>query len=427
MKKVVILLLVVFVLATVTSAAIPTSVRQPAMKATFQSQSPDPVEPGQVVTVKFKIENNGSEAREESIVRILPKYTYSLYGDVPIKNIGKLQAATTGADAVVVEFKLKVDELAAEGDSELELEVQTGSKVVRYTDNEFLIDVQTHDAILDITSITYEPEHIAPGQTAKLKIFVKNDADSLLKDIKFNLDFNDNVPLAPFQSSSQRRIANLQSNHQLPLAFNIIADPAASPGLYKVPLNITYFDEKGNSYAIDDVLAIRVGETPKIKAHVKKSTVMKEKAPGKVTLEVANSGTTDIKFLEMTLLPSEDYTLVSTTNYFYLGDVDSDDTESEEIDVYVHKNDGRLVIPIQLDYYDANNEPYSEKVNVEMQLYSSWQLKKYGITQTSNTGTFFIIIVLIILAVIFYKKHQKDPVKYAWFGKLMFWRKKKKR
>jgi hypothetical protein len=427
MKKIVVFLLVVLALATIASAAIPTSVDIPVIKTTFQSQSPDPVEPGQIVTVKFKIENNGSEAREDSIVRILPKFPFSLYGDAPTINIGKLRAATTGRDAVVVEFKLKLDELATEGDSELELEVQTGSKIARYTNNEFLIDVQTHDAILDITSITYEPEHIPPGQTAKLKIFVKNDADSLLKDIKFNLDFNDDVPLAPFQSSSQRRIDNLQSGHQLPLAFNIIADPAASPGLYKVPLNITYFDEKGNSYAINDVLAIKVGEIPKIRAYVKKSTVQSSKSAGIMTIGIANAGTTDVKFMELTVLPSEDFELFSTSNYVYIGDVDSDDTESEELNMYIKTRENMLTIPLQFDYYDANNNPYSKNVELELELYSSSQLKRFGIVESSSSGIIFLIVVFIIACVVLRRKYKKDPVKYAWVARIMWFLKKNKK
>jgi hypothetical protein len=378
------------------------------ISATLLSQTPDPVEPGQVVKVKFKIENDGVQTTKDVIVKLLPKSPFTIYNDVNEKNIGKLKASSTGADAVVVEFRIKVDEQAVEEETELELMVQVGEGAISYTDEDFMIDIQTHDAVLDITSITYEPEQIAPGENAEIYVQVKNLADSLLKDVRFKLDLSDPMlPLAPYQSSSERRISQLKSNYQSSLSFNIIADPEATPGLFKVPLNITYNDEKGNSYSVDDVLAITVGEKPKIKAYVKKSTVHKTKEEGKITLEIANSGSSDIKYLEMYVLDSEDYELISTTDYYYLGDVDSDDTESEEIDVYINKKVKILHLPLMLKYYDANNKPYQQQFDLEMPLYSSSELKRFGLVESGNGWTYIIIILLGIGGYVYYRRYKK--------------------
>lgn len=65
-------------------------------QATLLSQDPDPVEPGQVVKVKFKIENEGAETKEEVIVKILPKFPFTVYNDVTEKNIGKLRGGKLG-------------------------------------------------------------------------------------------------------------------------------------------------------------------------------------------------------------------------------------------------------------------------------------------------------------------------------------------
>ncbi len=384
------------------------------ISAVLQSQDPDPVEPGQVVTVKFKIENAGEQTAEDVVVKLVPKYPFELYGDVAEKNIGKLQADSTGADAVVVEYKLKVDEKAVENATEIELELLMGEEGgISYTDNEFTINIQTHDAVLDIVSIAYEPKQIAPSETARVSILVKNQADSLLKDIKFKLDFSDeDLPLAPYQSSSERRIPQLATGYQNSMTFNLIAKPDATPGLYKVPLNITYKDEKGNTYSVSDILAVIIGETPKVNAYIKKSSVLQSKEGGKVTIEVANAGTSDVKFVELYLLPSEDYQLITTSSYFYLGDIDSDDTESEEIEIYINKRNDVLKVPIQLKYYDANNKPFQQNFDLEMNLYSSWELNKFGIVKYNYTGA---VIVLLILAAgggyfyyrEFYKKKKK--------------------
>ncbi len=432
MKKLIFLIVALFVLLLVplvyagaNALSVGDSVQ---LQVTLQSQDPDPVEPGQIVTVKFKIENDGKESNDDVIVKIMPKFPFSVYGDDTEKNIGKLRATSTGADAEIVEFKLKVADSAVEEETELELEIQFGTNIISYDNDDFLIDIQTHDAVLDITSITSEPKQIAPGETAEVSVMVKNQADSLLKDIKFKLNFaNSALPLAPYQSSSERRIAQLNSGYQNSLTFKIMADPDATPGLYKVPLNITYSDEKGNDYSIDDILAITVGDIPKLKAYIKKSSVLQKSTAGKVTLEIANAGSSDVKFLELFLLPSDDYQLVSTTDYYYLGDVDSDDTESEEIDIYVNKKVKTLHIPVRLKYTDANNKPFQQQFDLEMNLYSSSQLKKFGVLETSNSLAYLLFIILIVAGIILYRSHKKDPETFSkkWKKRLSFGKKKR--
>ncbi len=407
------LILTMLVFSSLSLAAI-SYTNSPQIKVTLMSQDPDPVEPGQVVTVKFKVENNGSQTSKDVIVKLMPQFPFTIYGDTAEKNIGKLKALATGADAAIVEFKLKVDDNAVEEDTELELAAYMGDSGVSYTNNEFLIDIQTHDAVLAITDITSEPSLIAPGSTGKVTIMIKNTADSLLKDIKFKLDMSgSSIPIAPYQSSSERIISQLNSNFQQTMTFTVIAKPDAASGLYKVPINISYNDEKGTSYTQTDVLAIVIGERPKLNAYIKKSTVQQAGKNGKVTLEIANSGNTNMKFLELTLLPSEDYKLITPSSYFYLGDVDSDDTESEEIEIYVNEDVKQLKLPIKLNYADANNQPFQQQFDLELQLYSTSELEKFGVISKSNAWVYVVAVILVLLGVLLYQRYRKNPEGFA--------------
>jgi hypothetical protein len=383
----------------------------PELVVSLISQSPDPVEPGEIITVKFKVENKGSETSGDVIVTLMPKFPFTMYGDTEIRNIGQLKYTST-SDSEIIEFKLKVDENAVEKETELELKIESSGGTSRgsgisYTDDDFLIDIETRDAILEITSIDFNPEQVPPGGVGDIKISIKNLADSLLNDITFDLDFSGDIPLAPYQSTSQRQIDTLKSNNLLPLSFKVIAKPDATPGLYKVPLNITYNDEQGNKYSVNEILAVRIGDIPKLKTYIKRSSVLQNKNAGTITLEVANSGTTDIKFLEVLIQDSEQFDLVSTSNYFYIGDVDSDDTESEELEVYIKTKEDVLKIPVELKYTDANNIAYSQQIELPLNLYSKSQLKKFGVIETSNSGLYFVIIILLIVAFIIYRKQPK--------------------
>ena len=363
------------------------------IKVTLISQTPDPVEPGQILTVKFKVENSGVETTSDTNIIIHPKFPLSLYSGEAKVNIGKLPAGSTGGDAVVVEYKLKVDANAIEGETELELELKSGGGSIIYNLDEFLIDIQTNDAILAITNI--ETEQIPPGQTSPLTITLKNSADSLIKDIRFKIDFSSTtLPLAPFQSSSERTLASLAANSETEFQFNIIADPEAEPGLYKVPINISYSDEKGNAETQTGILAITIGDTPKIQTYIKRSTVQQAASGGTVTMGIANAGTTDVKLLELELLPSDSYTLISTSKYFYIGDVDADDTESEDLEIFVTKDATELSIPFKLSYSDANNNIIVEERALTLDLFTSSQLHKFGLKERSG-GWIYILIAVI--------------------------------
>jgi len=424
-QKLVVIVLFLLSISLATAATYGNNV----VRATLQSQSPDPVEPGEIVTIKFKIENNAGETYEDVIVKLLPKFPFKLYGDAAEKNIGKLKVGS-GADAAIVEYRLKVDEKAVEGDTEIELQVNVGVGGLSYTNDEFMIKINSRNPVLDITSIDFDPQQVAPGGTSRINIFVENLAGSSLKNIRFKLDFSGaDLPLAPYGSSSERRLTQLESGLMDSFQFEIIADPDAVTGRYKIPLNITYEDEDGNSLSYNDVLSVSVGEEPQVRTYIKRSTSLKANEPSKITIEIANSGTTDIKFLEMFLLPWKDYQLISASDYIYIGEVDSDDTESEEIDIFINrraKRDGKLTLPVRLSYFDANNIKYHENFNLEMDLYSSWKLKKFGVLERSYAWFYILLLFIAVGGFFYYKDYYDFRRRLKSIAKLSFQKKKKR-
>ena len=245
--------------------AIHAVVQSPLVKVTLISQNPDPVEPGQVVTLKFKVENLGSESTDEALVKILPTYPFQLYQNSAQKNIGRLRAGS-GADSHIVEFKLKIDEKAVERETSIALAVYLGDTATTYNNNEFVVHIFSKNPILEISSVSTQPSQVPPGGSSDITLTLKNVGQGLLKNIQTKFDFSSaTLPLAPGQSSG-RSLAGLESQFQNSLVFTVIAKPDASAGLYKIPLNITYLDEKGNSYTINDFVAVTIGESPRLQA-----------------------------------------------------------------------------------------------------------------------------------------------------------------
>lgn len=266
----------------------------PDISIVLLNQDPDPVNQGDTVEIRFKIQNDGAESVENIEIEILPSYPFSLYSGELIRKIGKLRAAQTGADSVIVKYKLKIDEKAVEGDTEIELQILKEGKVwLSYISDDFMIDIDEQDI-------------------------------------------------------------------------------------------------------------------PDIRVYLRENTILKEKSKGSITLELANVDENDVKFLQLTLIPSDDYKLLSPSNYIYMGDIDADDTESQDFEIYVNKLDDNFVsIPVLLEYQDTNGEKYEKKIDLYFEVYTSRELSKYGLKKRNNKLLIVILIILGIVAYYFYKKKRK--------------------
>ena len=284
--------LMIFSSLVLVSAASPSTA--PQISVTLLNQDPDPVQQGDVVEVRFKVENLGGETTQDIILELLPSYPFTLYTGTEARNIGKLRAGQTGADAVIVDYKLKVDEKAVEGDNEIEMKIKSGGTVINsYTQDEFMIDV--------------------------------------------------------------------------------------------------------NEYT-----------KPDLQVYIRDKTILLPNTKGTVTIEVANVDITDIKFLQFTLLPSEDYHLLSSSGYVYMGDVDSDDTESEEFEIFIGDvKDGVVDIPVKLVYQDSNENKFEEVRDLGFNVYSSGELSKYGLVQRSYTKYILILAVVAIIVWWIWKRRKK--------------------
>ena len=130
---------------------------------------------------------------------------------------------------------------------------------------------------------------------------------------------------------------------------------------------------------------------------IDETEIYKTGTKGTVTFKFVNKGLIDIKFLNVIIEDTEDYDIISTEEV-YIGNVDSDDFESVEYDLYVTGTED-ITIPLKIEYMDANNKEFSETRNVNLKLYDSGDAKKYGLQESSSIG--YIIIVIIIAVGLF--------------------------
>lgn len=377
-----------------------------SIRITLVSQEPDPAEPGEYVDIRFKVENKGSKNAEDITLELLPKYPFSLDPGIDaIKKIGSVHGRQIGDIGVIVKYKLRVDKDAVEGENELELRYKVEDSVWIELD-QFIIDVQTHDAILSVSSVLSSMERIKPGGTTNVKISLKNMADSLIKDIKVMLDL-DSVPLAPIGSTNEKTIMKLDAKKESTVEFNLIAEADAESKVYKVPMEIYYLDELGVEYGKNSTIGLIIGGEPDISVVIASSEIYSSGKSGGIVIKFVNKGVMDLKFMNVQLRHTDDYEILSLDEV-YIGNIDSDDYETAEFNLFVKPTKASEInIPINMEYKGANNEDYSKNIVLDLKLYSAAQTKKLGLTKGNSFVGIVVVIIIIVVGLFVYRRWRK--------------------
>jgi hypothetical protein len=389
------------------------------------NQVPDPVEPGGYVEVRFKVENIGAHVVENLVFELIPQYPFSLNpGTKAIQRIGEIYMYQTGDEAYVIYYKLRVDKDAIEGDNPIKVRYSVDSGLT-WTSKEFHIRVQTQDAMVSIEDVILEPEQIAPGKEAELTLTIQNNEDTLIKDIRVNLGIltkivtttvtTSELPITPVGSTNEKTIRNIGAHQSNNVTFNLIADPDAESTIYKLPITISYIDNAGTNYSKIYYTSIVVGEKPDLTTVIEESEIITSGKTGEVSLRFTNKGASDVKFLYVELLKSENYEILSQPNV-YIGNIDSDDYESAEFNLHVKgTRDKAIQLPLRIEYRDSNNNEFKKDTILNLRLYSGAEAKRYGLIPASNPLKSILFIVIVLWGIWFYykKKKNKDLLKIS--------------
>ncbi|HLD33914.1 MAG TPA: hypothetical protein VJB66_04255 [Candidatus Nanoarchaeia archaeon] len=368
------------------------------------NQEPNPVQPGEIVTLRFQIQNNGTETKDSVVAELRAEFPFTPYGENNI-TIGKLRAGASGPEAVIVEFKLKVDESAAERDETVNLRLRYEGSQRTYTD--FPVKIQTQDVELIVRDVVTDPKTVAPGDDFTLTLQLANNADSLLRNVKVKLNLSSSTPFVPTKTTAEASLYQINSNTQRSVSFDLTALPEATGGLYKIPIVVTYNDERGSAQQKQDFIGLKVSSFAELLVTIDQTTINSDNRHGEVTLKIVNRGLTDIKLMSAILEESDDYSV--TTPEIYVGNIDSDDFETVDFTIGLKSYDSVVALPVVLEYRDITNKKFKETVIVSLVTGSS------GLVLTIIFGLIRFVITIAVLAGIGYggywyyqrRKHKK--------------------
>lgn len=388
-----------------TSATGRTQLYFPDVDVTMINYDPNPAEAGRYVTIRFKIENTGAETAQDIITELLPRYPFSLDpGESAVKNIGSVRSRQLGDTGVIIDYRVKVDENALEGDNEIELRYNVkGGGWIKL--EPFDINVNPHDILLSIASVD-TPQMIKPGEISKVDINLENLALTFIKEIKVRLNLG-GVPFAPIGSTDRKIVKQMEADSKATVSFNLMAEPGADSNLYKVPIEIEFLDRLGNVYTKNETVGLIVGAEPDLTINIDSSQVYSSGGTGDVSIKITNKGVTGVKFLNIELKESDNYRILSTKEV-YVGNIDSDDYETADFEIALGKvKEKDAVLLLLVEYKDANNNDYSKNIELPLNLYSSAEAKSMGLKKGNNAVGIIIVLVIVGAGFFIYRRWRK--------------------
>ena len=380
MKKIYLTLLILISISMVFLAL--ASVRAQDLDISFQ-QNPFPMQAGSQGALTFTITNN-----QNSNLTI----DFNLDVNDPV-------VLNSAADQTVFiragETKSIVYNVYIQGDTSKRSEGVTLNYDLNGEQSEdFDVIIAPQQVFLQISSVSSNPEQVAPGGNVSLNLGLENTADVDIQNVIVSLDLN-SAPFAP-DSVSEQSIDLIEHGDTSSVRFSLIALPSAGIGVYKIPVTLTYNDEYGRSYERTDTVSINVFEQPSINVVVDKDSLILD-VPSNISLKVLNKGVGGITFSELTILPSSDYEIIN--GYDYIGSVASDDYSS--VDFRINPKKQNVTLYLELDYRDANNQKYSETETVNVQAYTVPEAQSMGILPSFPWLVVIIILVIIALIIFF--------------------------
>lgn len=371
------------------------------VKVTFLNQDPNPVEPGERVKLRWKVENKGAGALNDVSVSVVEEGPLHLTpNEQRTKEVGSLDSRQIGKDSYAVEWEFDVDEQAVEGDYEVDFRYGMGDASVKLEN--FTVHVKSRDTVVLLDKVEVIPERTQAGQEARVHIMVANLADSAVDDVRVSLDLKD-LPFATIGSAGEKVIKKLLAGESQELIFQLVADGTAPSKVHRIPLKITYANREGKKYETQTNFGLIVDNPPQFIINVDETKVYQSKKKGNVVLSFSNIGKSDINFVVLTLLPSPAYKILSPPTS-YLGNLESDDYETAAFDVFVEEGKTKDVkLLVQTTFKDSYNEEYVIEQEIPVAVYSPGEIQRYGLgAKQSSWGVWILIIA--ILAVVYYKK-----------------------
>jgi len=252
---------------------------------------------------------------------------------------------------------------------------------------------------VSVTDVSTSPAEVSPGETVKVTLEIENIFDYDVYNLNVKLDLSgENVPFAPYESSSEKFLDELESDENEDFEFRLIVLPDTSTGIYKIPVEISYSYKEGNDTFPGnktELISITVNSKPELKISLDDSAVLIKGRENTFSIKIINSGLSDVKFVYISINETTKLKIFSEKEQ-YIGDIDSDDFDSAKYNVYLEEDTPNSIsLPVTLKFRDSTNKEFSETKTLTLKIYSLKEAQALGLVKKPNFLPYVITLVLL--------------------------------
>lgn len=363
--------------------------------------TPYPAEPGQYFDLYVRVQAVvGSGSIQGVSCELEPTFPFSIdSGDETEYAIGTLASY----QEALMKFKIRVDQNAVTGTNNLKMTCS----VQGYADKtvNLPIYVQAQDAIIQVSRVISSPAKFNPNEVGTVTLQLDNIASISLKDVTIKLDLSgETIPFAPINETTEKRIALIEAGKSANVTFNVIASSDATAKTYKIPITLNYHDALGESYSKETITSLQIGTEQNIMMVHDQAVIVRNGSKNMVAISIINKALSKVTFMTATIgeSPEGAYTILSPKVY-YVGDINSDDSETAEFELFIETDKNSMGVPITIAYKDEVGNSYTETQDVNVNVFSRDDAIKYGYEKAMATDPLMIGVFAVIVIYIAYK------------------------
>jgi len=407
-----------------------------SVQVSLTNQNPDAARPGEPVELTVSIKNVGNKDLEDIYVEIAPEYPFSkVSGEALKKEIAYLNARQDEDSAGILKFKLMTDSRASEGTYEIDI-----TTTAKSGDGSSSSTVATTKTIrLEVRGkeyaqiVTINKANIDVAKEEPLEFIITNTGNSPLKNMVISWKDPKGVIL-PVYSDNTKYIKYLEPGDSITVAYSVMADVNADPGLYTLDINLTFEDYESNMKKIETTAGLFVGGETDFDVSFSESDA------GEISLSVANVGN-NMAYSVKVSVPKQDGYRVTGSSSTIVGNLEkgdytiatfnvmsaqaaNQDTEPSERraaaapgnESPVSRTDPSL--KVRIEYTDARGERITVDKDVAVQMTASAGTTGTGSRaratgSSSGLSSYLLYIVVIVAAgagVVLYRRKKLEKI-----------------
>lgn len=315
----------------------------PTLTETLLNQDPDPVEPGEYVELRFKIEKKGNSVLEDIEYELMPEYPFSFDGsDTPVKELNDWVGNSEDDEFYVLYYKLKVDEDALEGVYELSLiQRQSNVNIEREIDFDIRVDEKKSPELMIGNVATSPSKLIADFDEGTLNVELVNVGDESAEQVIVDLELPEGFKES-FGYSTRSNIGTVEDGQSKTATFYIDTLESLDKGNHEAKIVIKYKEaneDADKKYKILELpFDIKVFGRPEYELVDVNISKLTAGSTGKISLKVKNIGSRESDSTSIQVFKDSSQPFDFTDKSDFIGKVNVNDVGESVFEVEIDED-----------------------------------------------------------------------------------------